>query len=361
MQVPRPDSLVSRTVETLRASIQNEEIGPLLPGEPRLASTLGVARRTLRSALEILTREGWITESSRGSSRRVTPKVIKTQSSRQFTVAVMLPSPLDALASGTQDFLREVENKLSSDNAVVHYHYHNVYHLKHPKSRLEKILTEQNADLWLLYEASAPMASFFKKSGVPTVICGGPVSDPAIPYVAFDGVATLRHAIGVLSRAGHTKISAPMHFARPGRSEAFQEEMTSRNLPFDPDFNTPNWDSNNQQMVDLLRSLLESPNRPTAIIINGMDAAITLYSMLLEIGLTIPNDISVILSGSDPLFSHFHPQLSYYSTSHKLLASATAKLIRKHLRNPGTPPKKELLLMEYIAGQSVGPAPKTHH
>ena len=203
------------------------------------------------------------------------------------------------------------------------------------------------------------MASFFMKSGVPAVVCGGPVSDPAIPYVAFDGVATLRHAIGVLSRAGHTKISAPLHYLRPGRIEAFREEMASRNLPFDPDYNSPSWDGNHQQLIDILRNLLGSPDRPTAIIINGMNAVITLFSVLLELGLKIPKDISIIISGSDPLFSHFHPQLSYYSTSHKALASITAKMIREHLRNPGTPPKKELLLMEYFQGKSIGPAPET--
>lgn len=357
MQVPRPDTLVSRTVETLRQSIQQGDIGPQLPGEPRLAKALGVARRTLRSALAILTREGWITESSRGCPRKVIPQAPAQPQTSAQTVAVLLPTPLDALSSGTQDFLRDLATRLSPDQVTLAPHYHNVYQLKKPQSRLQKIVEEHKADLWLLYEASIPIARFFKKNNIPTILCGGPVSDPELPYMAFNGIATLRHAIGVLSRAGHTRISAPIHYNRPGQIEAFQQEMESRSLPFSIEYNTPVWEHSSDQLFELLLPLLSSPDRPTAIIINGMDAVITLYSVLLKLGLSVPQDISLIISGSDPLFTHFKPQLSYYSTSHQQLANALAHMIRKHLRNPGTPPAKELLLMDYIPGKSVASPP----
>ena len=56
--------------------------------------------------------------------------------------------------------------------------------------------------------------------------------------------------------------------------------------------------------------------------INGLNAMIVLFSTLLELGLTVPGDLSVVVSGSDPMFEHFRPRLSHYLTSHRPLALA---------------------------------------
>ena len=69
--VPRPESLVQRTIEVLRAQIGEGRFGDTLPGEPRLASQLMVSRGTLRKALDGLAGEKWISGSVSGKPRRM--------------------------------------------------------------------------------------------------------------------------------------------------------------------------------------------------------------------------------------------------------------------------------------------------
>ncbi|GAA5497394.1 hypothetical protein Rhal01_03588 [Rubritalea halochordaticola] len=358
MKVPRPDSLVQRTVETIRNSINNGEIGPLLPGEPRLAKTLGVARRTLRNALDILEKDGTITKAKTGCPRKVrkSPPEQK-QNTQHKTLITLLPRPVEQLASGTQDFLRELSNNIKSDEVSVTYLHHHIYHLASPDSRLDTITSQSKADVWLLYEASKPIARYFEKKKIPAIICGGPAFKSRLPYLAYDGVATLRHAIGVLTRAGHTRITSPMHYKRKNRIEAFAEELSSRKLPFSANYNTPCWENDPEELYGILHKLLTSKERPTGVIINGMDAVITLYSVLLELNLKIPEDISVVIAGSDPLLPLFHPKLSFYSTDHRSLANALAKMIRQLLKTNTLSSENKLLLMEYFNGKSVAPPP----
>ncbi len=354
MQVPRPDTLVEKTAAALRAAIGERRLGPSLPGEPRLAHELGVSRRTLRSALEILTSEGLISQAGRGTARMVlaTPDA-RNHNASAPVIGVILPRPIDELSPGTQDLMRDLAEALSPEHAEFVYHHSSVAHLSKPEKHLQAVVDERRVDLWLLYEASLPVAHFFEISQIPAVVCGGPAFNSTLPYCAFDGMATLRHAIGVLSRAGHTRIIAPLRYDRPSRVEALRDELKKRHIDFIEEYHCPVWNNDPNTLRQLLRRLFDLSHRPTAIILNGLDALIVLYSTLLEKGLTVPNDISIIVSGSDPTFEHFSPRLNHYTTPHKKLAQVLAKMIRAILRGQAPKNRQEVLLMDYLKGESV--------
>lgn len=355
--VPRPESLVDRVAEVLRKRIGDGRYGDTLPGEPRLAGELMVARGTLRKALDSLSREGWISASATGTPRRVMSKSRHPKRQGTRSVGVLNPQPLDSLSAATRNFLRDLAVMAAAEGiALINHDSAAILHDR-PERLLKALLAEHPADLWLLYEASIPVARFFRDTGTPAIVCGGPAVNEGLPACGFDGQAALRHAIGVFSRAGHTRIIAPTRYPRPLREQVFREEFAKRGFSFDLQTHMPCWHSDPDQLHELLCARLNSRKRPTAWIVNGLEGLVVVFSTLLELGLRIPDDISLLTFGSDPMLKCFRPAISHYSTPHRTLALSMSRMIRAHFRSPPTSPVLKLLQTEFVPGGSVGPPP----
>lgn len=356
MNISRPETLVQQTVRAIRGAVRKGEIGPVLPGEPRLAEWIGVSRRTLRGALDILAREGVLSPAARGRRREVlatTPA--RPEDARGGTVGFFLPEPFDSLGSGVRNFLRDLRKLLEGDGATHFCHHLESRELTPPPRKLEALFAEQQADIWFLLQPSIETAGFLRRSGRAAVVCGGPASDAGFSYCAYDGSATLRHAVGVLARAGHTRIMAPFCFPNPLGAETIREEFAKRGMGFRQSLHAPFWNNDPEILRELLRTRLAAADRPTALVLTGMTAFIVLYSTLLERGLSIPRDISVVSADSDPMLAYFRPRLTHYPTPHHPLALVAARMIRARLLTPGAPPETKLLLTEYARGESVAP------
>ena len=358
MAVSRPETLVDITVKVLREQIAEGRFGLVLPGEPRLAEHLLVSRGTLRKALAILTDQGVISAGRPGKPRRVRGRlIVAAKRGRTYRVGVLTPQPFDALPTSTQHFLRQTATETETEGIVYSHHDSVATQRQRPHRWLKAMLAEDPADLWLLYEATIPVARFFRSSGAPAIICGGPAFDEGVPYCGFDGAAALRHAIGMLVRAGHTRIILPSRHHRRIREQTFREEFGKRGIPFHASVTMPLWNSDIDQLRRLLCQRLDAPERPTAIILNGLNALIVLYSCLMERRLAVPDDLSVLSIGSDPMMGCFHPAIGYYETPYRPLARATADMIRSHLQALKSAPAVKLLQTNYVQGGSVGPAP----
>jgi DNA-binding LacI/PurR family transcriptional regulator len=355
--VERPESLAQKAAEVLRKRIVEGRYGDALPGEPRLAAELLIARGTLRKALDTLTGEGWISPSAVGMPRRVLLPSCASRARGARSVGVLGPQPLEALSAATQQFLRDLASLTAAEEITFVHHHSAATRHERPGRLLKALIAEHPADLWLLYEASIPVARFFRESGTPAIVCGGPAVDLGLSACGFDGQAAVRHAIGVFSRAGHTRIIAPTRYPRPLREQIFREEFENRGLSFDRQTHMPCWNSDSDQLHDLLCSKLTSADRPTAWIVNGLEGLVVMFSTLMELGLRVPNDISLLTIGSDPMLKCFRPTISHYSTPHRSLALAMAKMIRSHLQARPTAPVLKLLQTDFVSGGSVGRAP----
>lgn len=81
------------------------------------------------------------------------------------------------------------------------------------------------------------------------------------------------------------------------------------------------------------------------------------FSSLMELGLRIPADVSLLTIGSDSMLGCFRPSVSHYATPHRLLARAMSRMIRNHPESPPSKPIIQLLQTEFVRGGSVGSAP----
>ncbi len=65
--------------------------------------------------------------------------------------------------------------------------------------------------------------------------------------------------------------------------------------------------------------------------LNGLDALIMMFSILLTLGLRVPKDVSIFSMGSDPMLACFRPAVGHYSSPHRALAQAIAGMIRESM------------------------------
>jgi DNA-binding LacI/PurR family transcriptional regulator len=142
-------------------------------------------------------------------------------------------------------------------------------------------------------------------------------------------------------------------FPRPRREKVMREEFEKRGLIFIPSQHMPCWDNDREKLDEFLLERLSSPDRPTAWIINGLDALIMMFSTLMILGLRVPQDVSILSMGSDPMLGCFRPAVGHYSSPHRALASAIAGMIRDELISPSEVYIR--LETEYVRGGSVGP------
>lgn len=352
--VPRPNSLITNTIEAIRKQILGNRFRENLPGEPRLASELGVSRGTLRRALEALENEGLVAPARQGESRKVVANGRSEGAPKERLVAVLISKPVENLPLGTQLAFRDLEERTRQEGIRFVYHISEANRLSQPTRRLNALLAEHEADLWLLHEASRPVAQFFKSIGISAIICGGPGPDVGLPICGFNGSAAVRHAIGVFTRAGHRDIVMATRFPRPIREKLMREEFEKRGMPFDMDRNMPCWENDREKLERLLVERLEDPARSTAWILNGLDALIMIFSTLLTLRLQVPKDVSILSMGSDPMLDCFRPAVGHYSSPHRILATAIAGMIRDELTSPGGKPRHRRLETEYVPGGSVG-------
>lgn len=87
--VPQRSTLVQQVAEILRNGIRGGLWRENLPAELELSEKFQVSRMTLRAALKILTREGWLS-CSQGRRRRVLRKADRSGRARQRRRIVLL-------------------------------------------------------------------------------------------------------------------------------------------------------------------------------------------------------------------------------------------------------------------------------
>src|SRR5688572_21126130 len=91
--LPQRMSLVSQTAGILRDQINAGAWAGALPGERELCTQLHVSRPTLRAALELLRREGWI-DVSHGRRRQIRKNPKRSRLLVSKCVVILTPVPL---------------------------------------------------------------------------------------------------------------------------------------------------------------------------------------------------------------------------------------------------------------------------
>ncbi|MDE3068889.1 MAG: substrate-binding domain-containing protein [Verrucomicrobiota bacterium] len=358
--LPKRTSLAIATAATLKEWIGTGVLRDVLPGELQLKARLGVGRDTLRLALSLLAKEGWVTPAIKGQQRRVKPEhppnAIDLKSAR-LPVTFLSPNPVESRATLLE--MEDTQRRLAEQGHNLRYLAPAVFHVEHPEHHLEQFVRANPSAAWILYLATDPIQRWFEQQGLPTFIYGSPFPGVDLPYVASNWEAAAFHAGIQLIRRGHRILGILEYHARfPGvlREEQGLEQALAtvggegRLVKFKDD-RTP---ASVARSLELAFGLQE---RPTALVLTYSSQLLTCYSWLTSRGIRVPADISLVSLTNDSWFDHLHPPVCYYRPDVRLMSRSVADRVLELVETGQVVRKSRRVQLEYVPGGTIGPAP----
>jgi LacI family transcriptional regulator len=156
--------------------------------------------------------------------------------------------------------------------------------------------------------------------GIPVVLLNCFSADRHFPAVIPGEVAGGHMATNAMIEAGHRRIAHItgemwMDAARD-RLKGYREALATADIPYDPDLVVEgNWLPS--AGYEATRAFMSLSNPPTAIFCSNDRMAVGCYEALKELGLRIPDDVSVIGYDDDEVARHLSPQLTTLVLPHR--------------------------------------------
>lgn len=172
-----------------------------------------------------------------------------------------------------------------------------------------------------------------KEENVPVVRISPKEGDAQAPVVRMDDHAAARAMTEHLLDYGHRRIGflrgAPGHRATEERYRGFRDVMAEHNLPVPPDLvMEANFSFDEGEAA--ARKMLTAKNRPTAIFTSGDDMAVGVFSAALQLGLRLPDELSVTGFDDSPASRRTWPRLTTIRQPVKAMGWAAADMIIEH-------------------------------
>jgi DNA-binding LacI/PurR family transcriptional regulator len=203
-----------------------------------------------------------------------------------------------------------------------------------------------------------PRYGLIANLGLEAVVVGLRDASCPFPGVAVDERATIARAVDHLVRLGHTRIahvSGPpklVHAAE--RRRAWRDALAASGLS---PGRALSGGFTGEGGARATRQLLERADRPTAIVYGSDLMAIAGLSVARQLGLHVPDDLSVVGFDDIPLAEHLAPPLTTIRQDPIAAGRAAARLLLARLRGeaavtPALPPPF------LVVRESTGPAPR---
>lgn len=191
-----------------------------------------------------------------------------------------------------------------------------------------------------LAERGLPCVSFFCRA-----------SDLSLPYVDSDNASGAKAAVQHLIGLGHQRIAmlrGPLRSTNAShRVDGYCDAMAEAGLHPRPDWMVSD--------LDCLYVLMKRPVRPTAIFVWADDVAFQVLTMLRDLGLRCPEDVSVIGFDSVPACEQSVPPLTSVRQPIFEMASTATRLLVSLIR--GESPERSQILFPLVLDVRGSTAP----
>ncbi|MFD0226814.1 LacI family DNA-binding transcriptional regulator [Streptomyces hirsutus] len=293
----------------------------------------GVSEATRDRIFAAARRLGWAPNSSARSLSR--------QSVDTIGLAICRPARLLGLEPFYMEFISGIESVLAERNCSL---------LLRLVGSLEEEITLQErwwkerqiaGSVLVDFHRRDPRIAPLRELGLPAVAVGHPDLTGGFPSVWTDDAPAVAEAVRYLAALGHRRIARVGGPAGLGhsaiRAEAFERTLEELGLDGGRHVDTG---FSGEEGARATRSLLLTPDRPTAIVYDNDIMAVAGLGVAAEMGVSVPDDLSLLAWDDSQLCRLTHPTLSAMSHDvHRFGAEVTE------------------VLFDVIAGEEVRPRP----
>lgn len=177
-----------------------------------------------------------------------------------------------------------------------------------------------------------------RKTGMPFVVAGIGTREETVDSIYADPGEGTEMAVRELLKAGHQKIcllncGSRLH-SHELRSRAFLRAMKAAGMQPMDGWNIYGERNNGKTAREAFRKFWEAGNRPDGIVTANGQSATGIMSYLYEIGVRIPEDISIISYEDSSICGYAAPALTSVNVRKEELGQAAAKCLVERIQNP---------------------------
>lgn len=181
----------------------------------------------------------------------------------------------------------------------------------------------------------------------------------SIDNICYDHFEAGCRAMRYLIEKGHKKIAfiganLPGDALNIGRYEAYLRMMEQANLPVDPAWIVDSeWHRGVCHQKTL--ALMQCENRPTAILVSSDHMAIAAMSAIHSLGISIPDEISIIGISDIEDAKYLNPPLTTIAIPQAAIGEIAANTLLQRIQGDTTLPKRIIVPTKLVERSSVAP------
>ncbi|MFJ4812440.1 LacI family DNA-binding transcriptional regulator [Streptomyces longwoodensis] len=266
----------------------------------------GVSEATRARIFAAARQLGWAPNSSARSLSR--------QSVDTIGLAICRPARLLGLEPFYMEFISGIESVLAERNCSLLLRL--VGSLEE-ETRLQQSWWRERqiaGSILVDFHQEDPRVGPLRELGLPAVAVGHPTLTGGFPSVWTDDAVAVAEAVRYLAALGHRRIARVGGPAGLGhsviRAKAFEETMAALRLDGRPHVETG---FSGEEGARATRSLLLSADRPTAIVYDNDLMAVAGLGVAAEMGVSVPDELSLLAWDDSQLCRLTHPTLSAMS------------------------------------------------
>jgi LacI family transcriptional regulator len=194
---------------------------------------------------------------------------------------------------------------------------------------------------------------------MPAVLFGRTVADDRSDTVTIDNISAGRQATEYLLDLGHRRVGAitgPLHVTTGrGRLDGMLAAMNARGLAPEPR-HIRSGEFREDAAYSVARSLLEQPDRPTALYVASGVMALGVMRAVADLGLKCPADISIASTDIIPGIGGLRPRLT--RTEHPLvdMTNEAVRLLVDRIRRGSEVERRNVVFQpSLVVGDSCAP------
>lgn len=338
----------------LRGEIEEGRVSGLMPGVLKLEAEIGVNRKTVEAALQILERDGILRPQGVGKRRLIAGNQ-EGKDGTGLRVGLMFFERADR---GLEP-MQLLEHKLGEAGHLVIESQASLTDLKMDVDKVARAVAEARADAWVVQAASREVLEWFIAEGIPVMALFGRRRGLPLASVGPDKTTAYREATRMLVSLGHRRIvwltRRLRRLPKPGAAEqTFLDELAAQGLT-PGTYNLPDWEETVGGLHACLDSLFQL-TPPTAIIADEPHFYVATQNYISSRGLSVPGDVSLACTDGDPYFDWCQPSIAHIHWNRRSLVRRIVQWAG-NVRRGKEDKRHTFIKAEFVSGGTIGRVP----
>jgi len=343
-------SHAEQLAEHLHSEILRGKWSGSMPGILRLKDELGVNRNTIEAALKLVEKKGALKNMGTGRRRKIV--LPEDHAPPALRVAVLFYEKGDE----AHDLFTRFQNKLKAAGHTVVHAPKNLTDIGGNLRRLARMIKDTGADAWVVIAGSGEVLQWFEQRQIPVFALYGWASRFRIAGIGVNGLPATAAATRHLIALGHRRIvmlESGLTLSNPAADGvAFLDELAAHGITAG-DYNMPGYESGFDGFYKRLESLF-SHTPPTAIFVYSVEEYFATTQFLLNRGLRVPQDVSLVCCGMAPYFKRYQPTISHVRWNDQLMVNRIARWAQ-NISHGKEDTRQTRIDAEFIEAGTVGP------